>query len=105
MNFAEWILGQIECLAWEGNEYIDTVFDFEFRNICRTKTSWIKSVSWEYICDEEHLEELNKGKIKKYSLILAVLSRTRLDPASLSFYSNSFVSIHNPLSKQWFLSN
>ena len=40
----------------------------------------IKSVSWEYSCDEEYLEEFNKGKISKYCLLLAVLPQNRLDP-------------------------
>ena len=35
---------------------------------------WIKSNTWEYNCDEEYLEELNKGKILKYSSLLAVFS-------------------------------
>ena len=25
-------------------------------------TKWIKSVSWKYGCDEQYLEESNKGK-------------------------------------------
>ena len=26
------------------------------------KKNWIKTVSWEYSCDEKYLEELNNGK-------------------------------------------
>ena len=29
----------------------------------KTEANQIKSVSWEYSCDEEYLEELSKGKI------------------------------------------
>ena len=41
------------------------------RNAHKEK-NWIKSASWEYSCYEE-LEEFNKGKILKYSLLLALL--------------------------------
>ena len=44
-----------------------------------SKTCGIKSVSWEYSCDGEYLEEFNKGKILKDSFLLAVLSWNRLD--------------------------
>ena len=44
---------------------------------------YIRSVSWEYSCDEEHFEEFDKGKILKYSLLQAVLPRNRLDPNSV----------------------
>ena len=37
---------------------------------------WIKSVLWEYSCNEEYLDESNKGKISKYSYDLGVLSET-----------------------------
>ena len=36
----------------------------------QSKESWIKSVSWKYSCDEEYLEEMNKGNVFKYSLLL-----------------------------------
>ena len=29
-----------------------------------TKLKWIKSISWDYSCDEKYLEEFNKGKLK-----------------------------------------
>ena len=44
----------------------------------------IKYVLWEYSCDEEYLEEFNKGKIIKYFLLLAVLPQNRLDPSNLT---------------------
>ena len=47
---------------------------------------WIKSVSWEYSCDEEYLEEFNKGKILKYPSLLAALTRNRLDPIFLQIF-------------------
>ena len=43
----------------------------------------LKSVSWEYSCDEEFFKESNKRKFLKYSLLLAVLSRNRHDPISV----------------------
>ena len=43
----------------------------------------IESVSWEYSCNVEYLKEFDKGKIRKYSLLLAVLPRNRVDPKSL----------------------
>ena len=42
----------------------------------------IKSVSWGYSWDGEYLEEFNKGKLLKCSILLAVLKRNRLDPKS-----------------------
>ena len=50
---------------------------------------WIKSVSWEYNCDEECLEEFNKGKMLKYSLLLAVLPRNRIDPSKVEIIDYS----------------
>ena len=32
------------------------------------KSQRIKSLSWEYSCDEGYVKEFNKGKILKYSL-------------------------------------
>ena len=46
------------------------------------KICWIKSVSWEYSCDQEYFEEFNTGKLLKYSLPIAVLPGHRLDPLS-----------------------
>ena len=43
----------------------------------------IKSVSCGYSCDEEDLEEFNKETIFKYSSLLAVLPRNKLDPTPL----------------------
>ena len=37
------------------------------------KDFFVKSISWECSCEEEYLEEFNKGKILKYSLLVAVL--------------------------------
>ena len=48
----------------------------------------IKSVSWEYSCNDEYLEEF--GKIIKYSLLLAVFPRNRLDPIMVRI-----ILIHN----------
>ena len=48
----------------------------------------IKSVSWEYSCDEEYVEDFDTGNILKYSLSLAVLTRNRLDPISVFEYEN-----------------
>ena len=42
---------------------------------------WIKSISWEY---DEYSEELNKRKMLKCSLLLAVLPLNRLDPKIFS---------------------
>ena len=39
----------------------------------------IGSSQWVYMCDDEYLEEFNKRKMLKYSLLLAVLPRNRLD--------------------------
>ena len=50
------------------------------------KQIWIKYVSWEYSCDEEYLEEFNKQKILKYSLLLDVLPQNRLEPQNLDLY-------------------
>ena len=47
--------------------------------------NWIKSVSWEYSCDDEYLEEFDKGKVLEYSLLLATLPRNRLDPDNLQY--------------------
>ena len=44
------------------------------------QTYWIKSVSEEYRCDEEYLEEFNKGIILQYPFLQAVLPWNRLDP-------------------------
>ena len=44
------------------------------------QTYWIKSVSEEYTCDEEYLEEFNKGIILKYPFLQAVLPWNRHDP-------------------------
>ena len=38
-----------------------------------TKEKGIKSVSWEYGCDEEYSEELSKEKNLEYSLLLVLL--------------------------------
>ena len=48
--------------------------------ICETKRNWIKSVLWEYNCDEEYLEDFIKGKVFKILLITIVLLRNRHDP-------------------------
>ena len=44
------------------------------------KVCWIKSFSWYYFCDKEYLEDFDQGKKIRYSLSLAVLPRSRLDP-------------------------
>ena len=41
---------------------------------------WIKSVSWDHSCEENYIEEYNKEKDLKYSLLIALLPRNRLDP-------------------------
>ena len=51
----------------------------------KRKGDWIKSVSLEYSCDEEYFEEFDKGKMLKYSLLVAVLPQNRLDPKCISF--------------------
>ena len=43
----------------------------------------IMSVTWDYSCNEENLEEFDKWKILKYPLLLALLQRNRLDPIIL----------------------
>ena len=43
----------------------------------------IKSVSLEYRCDKEYLKVFDKRKNLKYSSLLAVLLRNRLDPGLL----------------------
>ena len=55
----------------------------------------IKSVSWEYSCDEEYLEEFDKGKILKYSLLLAALPWNLLDPVleSIGFVMSNIFSV------------
>ena len=55
--------------------------------------NWIKSVSWEYSCDEEYLEEFDQEKFLTYSLLLAVLPRNRLDPVYVSVYIEDYFMV------------
>ena len=43
----------------------------------------VKSISLEYSCDKEYLEEFDKGKNSKYSLLLAKRPQNRLDPVDI----------------------
>ena len=43
----------------------------------------IKSVSWEYSCDEDSLEEFDKENILEYTFLLDALQQNRLDPYPL----------------------
>ena len=43
----------------------------------------IKSVSCEYSCNEQYLEEIDKGNFLKFSLLLAALPQNILDTKTL----------------------
>ena len=49
----------------------------------------IKSVPWEYSCDEEYLEKINKGNKLEYSLLQAILPQRRLSPGGLYLSKSS----------------
>ena len=63
---------------------------------------WIEAGLWEYSCDEEYLEEFNKGKNLKYSILITVIPRNRLDPLYFGQNINNFkeVFIEKPLIKK-----
>ena len=58
--------------------------------LCSRLAFRIKSVLWEYSCHEEYLEEFSKGKMSKYSQLLAALQWNRLDPAFHDFIDHHF---------------
>ena len=66
----------------------------KIRGLIFIKTLWIKSSSWVCRCDEEYLEEFKKEKFLKYSLLLSILTRNRLDPVDLCWQFLSKITLN-----------
>ena len=66
----------IQIIPWSYQKHTKTIK-------IRILDNRIKSVSLEYSCDDEYLEEFDKGKVLEYSLLLATLPRNRPDPDNL----------------------
>ena len=81
-----------------------------FRSLFQLQNKLDQVFSWECSYDEEYLGKFDKGEMLKYSLLLAVLPRNRLDPTyfvSLETRIVSVMSVRNCESKnrKFFVAN